>query len=357
MAGLWLRLYTEIRHDRKLRRLPPARRWLWITLLGIAKESPWPGWLLLAEGVPVTVDDLADEAAIEREEVEAGLKDFTEQRMIEKVDGVFRLLNWDKRQFAGDSARERVQKHREKKKSVEVKPLPDSPADGSVALKAAKKPALPPAAAEGLTVPAGAMDTGYSAAGNDIVTLQDRYSNVTSNRSVTLQERYQAVACNVTVTPPETETDTETDIKELSSCSSSAHAHEAGLDGLISMEEGPELTSAFEREFGRLLSPMEIEQLSDWAKECTAPVILEALKRAALAGKYQFRYINGILANWLKNNLRTLQEISVHEAAFKLRDGPKGGKGNGYGLSAGKQKVKPGYRPGEVDWASEPDTL
>ena len=69
-----------------------------------------------------TNDDLVDEAAIAREEIEAGLNDFADQRMVEKEDGVWRLLNWDKRQFASDSGRERVQKHREKNKEVETAP-------------------------------------------------------------------------------------------------------------------------------------------------------------------------------------------------------------------------------------------
>lgn len=87
MASLWLRLYTEIIYDSKLRRLPPSRRWLWITLLCIAKVSPRPGWLLLAEGVPVTVKDIADKAAVTVNIVKAGLSDFTYLRMVEKLMG------------------------------------------------------------------------------------------------------------------------------------------------------------------------------------------------------------------------------------------------------------------------------
>ena len=324
MTGLWFRLYTEISHDRKLRRLTPASRWLWIVLLAIAKESPCPGWLFLAEGVPVTLDDLADMAAISLEEVEAGLSGFVDQRMIEKADGVWRLLNWDKRQFVSDSGKERVQKYREKRKEGEAEPerYSDTAGDEAAALN---------------------NNTGYSSC----------------NNVVTLQERYQSVTGNVTVTPPETETEIREQIKDLSSSSSSSSApkHEECRDGQINSNEKPKLFGAFEQEFGRPLSPMEIEQIKDWAKECRELVILEALKRAALAGKYQFRYINGILANWLKNNLRTVQEINEHESAFKKRDGPEGGKRCGQGIYGGKRKIKPGYRPSEVDWANEPNTL
>lgn len=115
MAGLWLRLYTEVTRDRKLRRLPSDQRWLWIAILSVAKESPKPGWLLLADGVPVTAEDLADEAAIPIDQVEAGLKAFTEQMMIKEVKGIWHCLNWNKRNFISDTSTERVKKFRGKK--------------------------------------------------------------------------------------------------------------------------------------------------------------------------------------------------------------------------------------------------
>ena len=60
----WLRLYTEVTRDRKLRREKPETRWLWIAVLCLARSSPQPGRLMLSDGSPVDVEDLADEAAI-----------------------------------------------------------------------------------------------------------------------------------------------------------------------------------------------------------------------------------------------------------------------------------------------------
>lgn len=111
----WLRLYTEIRNDRKLRRLPPAQRWLWVTMLTIARESPVPGALLLSENVPVNLEDLVDEAAITIEQVKAGIQSFKDQEMIEEINGVYYLINWNKRQFTSDSSTPRVRRHRDKK--------------------------------------------------------------------------------------------------------------------------------------------------------------------------------------------------------------------------------------------------
>jgi hypothetical protein len=115
LAGLWLRLYTEVTRDRKLRRLPSDQRWLWIAILSVAKESPKPGWLLLADGVPVTTEDLADEAAVPIDQVNAGLKAFTDQMMLKEVNGIWHCLNWNKRNFISDTSTERVKKFRGKK--------------------------------------------------------------------------------------------------------------------------------------------------------------------------------------------------------------------------------------------------
>lgn len=244
MAGLWLRLYTEIRNDRKLRRLSPAQRWLWVVILTIAKESPEPGSLLLSEGVPVTVEDLADDAAIPVDEVQQGIEAFITQKMLEQIDGVWRLVNWDKRQFSSDSSTERVRRHRQKKQENE--------------------------------------------------TLQKRYNEVSE-------------------TPPETETDIYT-----TTPANSAHARETNL------------FAKFEAEFGRPLSPTEIEQIMSWEKKMPADLIAEALRRAVLAGKFNFKYIDRILLDWQKNKVLTLLDVKRQDKEFeerkrtRQRDGPSG---------------------------------
>ena len=115
MASLWLRLYTEIKRDRKLRRLPLAQRWLYVCVLCIAKESPVPGWLLLGENMLVTYEDLADEAAISVEEAKAGMQTFIDQQMIEEVEGRWRVRTWDTRQYESDNSTERWRKWKENK--------------------------------------------------------------------------------------------------------------------------------------------------------------------------------------------------------------------------------------------------
>lgn len=79
------------------------------------------------------------------------------------------------------------------------------------------------------------------------------------------------------------------------------------------------LISVFENEFGRALSPMEIEQIEQWAEEAEPRLVIEALKQAVLRGKHNFKYINSILLEWKKNNLRTLEAVAEYDREFQKR--------------------------------------
>lgn len=84
-------------------------------------------------------------------------------------------------------------------------------------------------------------------------------------------------------------------------------------------ERAAGLIPVFENEFGRMLSPLEIEQIEQWAAEGDARLVVEALKQAVLRGKHNFKYINSILLGWKKNNLKTLEEIAEYDRAFQNR--------------------------------------
>ncbi|MDT3699444.1 MAG: DnaD domain protein [Thermincola sp.] len=78
---------------------------------------------------------------------------------------------------------------------------------------------------------------------------------------------------------------------------------------------------AFEKEFGRLLSPMEMEQVNVWLDDGDGrpELIMEALKRAVMLGKHNFKYIDSILLEWNRNKLTTVSEISAYETKFRER--------------------------------------
>lgn len=75
----------------------------------------------------------------------------------------------------------------------------------------------------------------------------------------------------------------------------------------------------FEQEFGRLLSPIEIETIGMWMDldQHTPEIIKAALKEAVLAGKVSLRYIDRILMEWKKKNIKTLQQIEKHSEQYR----------------------------------------
>lgn len=91
-------------------------------------------------------------------------------------------------------------------------------------------------------------------------------------------------------------------------------------DLTVKNEEG-EIYSLFEQEFGRLLSPMELETIGMWLDKDghTPAVIKAALKEAVVAGKVSLRYIDRILFEWKKKNITSIQQIEKHAEQFRSR--------------------------------------
>ena len=71
------------------------------------------------------------------------------------------------------------------------------------------------------------------------------------------------------------------------------------------------LFEAVEREFGRTLSPSEVEVMKAWLTNFNQEVILEAVKEAVLNGVSSVRYIDKILYEWDRKGLKSREDI-VH---------------------------------------------
>jgi DNA replication protein len=84
-------------------------------------------------------------------------------------------------------------------------------------------------------------------------------------------------------------------------------------------EKEGEIFRLFEQEFGRFLSPMESETISMWFDQdkLSPDLIRAALKEAVLAQKMSLRYIDRILFEWKKKNVRTLQDVEKHASNFR----------------------------------------
>ncbi|GGJ85419.1 DNA replication protein [Lentibacillus kapialis] len=74
----------------------------------------------------------------------------------------------------------------------------------------------------------------------------------------------------------------------------------------------------FEQEFGRPLSPFEIEMINSWLDEdkLTPPLIKAALRESVLMGKLNFKYIDRILREWQKKGIHTVEQAREASKAF-----------------------------------------
>lgn len=84
------------------------------------------------------------------------------------------------------------------------------------------------------------------------------------------------------------------------------------------MAEG-EIFKLFEQEFGRFLSPMESESISMWLDDDghSVEIIRAALREAVLAEKLSLRYIDRILFEWKKKNVKTLAQVENQTKKFR----------------------------------------
>jgi hypothetical protein len=115
----WFRFYVEAASDRKLRKLDPAHRWLWVAVLCAAGSSPIPGELLLTDHQPLDAEDIADIAALPLPTVEAGLAALVSAGLLVKDDtlGCLTVAQWSARQFESDTSTERSRRSRERARS------------------------------------------------------------------------------------------------------------------------------------------------------------------------------------------------------------------------------------------------
>lgn len=72
-----------------------------------------------------------------------------------------------------------------------------------------------------------------------------------------------------------------------------------------------------EQNFGRPLSPAEVDKIESWLLLYDPNIIKYAVEVATLNNKRTFNYVNGILKNWKSCNYKTLEEIKENEIKKK----------------------------------------
>ncbi|WP_414053691.1 DnaD domain-containing protein [Macrococcus equi] len=75
----------------------------------------------------------------------------------------------------------------------------------------------------------------------------------------------------------------------------------------------------FEAAFARPLTPLEIETISNWidTDKHSASIIIAALNEAASHNKLSIKYIDRILLNWKKRNVKTIEESKIISNEYK----------------------------------------
>lgn len=98
---------------------------------------------------------------------------------------------------------------------------------------------------------------------------------------------------------------------------------DASLDDSTEKSTNPNLYTIFEQEFGRPLSPIECETIAMWQDQdhYSDELITAALREAVLSNKLFIRYIDRILYEWQRNNIRTPGQ--AREFSLKFRKPPQ----------------------------------
>jgi hypothetical protein len=127
----WFRFYKSALRDPKLKRLCRQMHCstaeclgIWAAILCMASDSPKRGELLLSIDQPVEPDDLND--AIEITNAAEWMNAMKSLSMLSFEHGIWRITNWEKRQFESDSSTPRTRNYRQRKAETPIIPTSGS---------------------------------------------------------------------------------------------------------------------------------------------------------------------------------------------------------------------------------------
>ena len=128
----WIKVTTGLFDNRKIRQiecLPDGDRIIviWLKILCLAGDVNDNGTVYLTKEIPYTAEMLAQQFNRPLPLVKLALRTFESYGMIEIIDDILHVSNWEKYQNTQglerikEQTRERVQRHREKQKQIECK--------------------------------------------------------------------------------------------------------------------------------------------------------------------------------------------------------------------------------------------
>lgn len=111
---------------------------------------------------------------------------------------------------------------------------------------------------------------------------------------------------------------------EINSSSSSNNVRKEVVNEDIS-----KITKAYHQHYGNFLNGIQAESLNTWVNDgLSCDVIIEAMTTAIKENNYRFNYLEGIIKNWFKKGIRTIEDLERTKAqAESSREPPKSPSG------------------------------
>lgn len=279
----WFRFYNRMTQDEKVRTLRDWEFRFLVHLWCVASQASKRGFvyatetraadpLQLAMGAGCTewTDGNGNHGVMDRDHAIMALNTFEELGLIERDEnGIIHIINWEQLQYDKPSdhpekVNERVRRYRDKKRGCNA----------------------------------------------DVTPLK---------RECNAQETPMKRQCNAgeSESDPETEEGLSGDLDYFKGQKDSSADSRGGVGGKNPPPDSAPglmgLVDKFQQEYGRPLSPGEREQIRQFLAEHPPDVIGEALRRAVLKGVLNMRYIDRILQDWRRRNLRTLRDVLDYE--------------------------------------------
>lgn len=259
----WIKITTDIFDDEKICLIdalpdPDAILVIWFKILTLAGKHNSNGLLMMTDKVHYTDEMLATIFRRPLNTVRMAIGVFEQFGMIEIIDGIISLPNWEKHQNVDgmekikEQTRNRVAKYRKKQKNLAL---------GNVT--------------GNVTVTDGnALEEDKDKDKNKNRLDKDKNKNKNKNK------------------------------KRITTTTTSS----GGQENILEL---------FQSEFRRLLSGFEIEEINHLLNENDVDLVKEALKTAINSGKPNIKYIGGILRNWQMNNVTTVEQVRQSEKKNK----------------------------------------
>jgi DnaD/phage-associated family protein len=77
------------------------------------------------------------------------------------------------------------------------------------------------------------------------------------------------------------------------------------------------VATEYNRTFVRWPTPSIRDQLIDWLGRFSADIVIEAMRRAAMANTKTWAYAQTVLRNWDQANVQTMSDVAAADEAFR----------------------------------------